>query len=257
MEWSVGKPCLGPRAELCLAAQPAAVRRKAGLGVGVTLQSPSATRPEVSELDRFSWETRDGILRAASWVGRFLWKRHVCGAGPLGDRSLPGRLFESGALGARSLPGRLFGSGTRGLLRAGLGPASSGGRAMSPTAPCLRCRTARRSVPTPEAVRVRTARSAFPTWEAVRATFGSMVLLLRGGDYRLDTLHGAIVCESDTLLLSSVLGFCPAIRYLFVTYVRIAGRFPVGSALEGVRTDLPSYLSLYIIRNTLFYFRHC
>ena len=32
-----------------------------------------------------------GILREASGVGLFLRKRRVCGAGPLGDRSLPRR----------------------------------------------------------------------------------------------------------------------------------------------------------------------
>ena len=75
--------------------------------------------------------------RGAPGVGRCLRQRHVCGAGPLGDRSLPRRLFESG---------------TRVLVLAYQGPASSGGRAISPTAPCVRCRTARRSVPTGEAV---------------------------------------------------------------------------------------------------------
>jgi hypothetical protein len=35
-------------------------------------------------------------LRRALGVGRFLRKRHVCGAGPLGDRSLPQRLFGYG-----------------------------------------------------------------------------------------------------------------------------------------------------------------
>ena len=44
-----------------------------------------------------------GILRDASEVGRFLRKRHACGAGPLGDRSLPRR--SSG----ESLPGRCLG----------------------------------------------------------------------------------------------------------------------------------------------------
>ena len=44
-----------------------------------------------------------GILRNASEVGRFLRKRHVCGAGPLGDRSLPRR--SSG----ESRPGRCLG----------------------------------------------------------------------------------------------------------------------------------------------------
>jgi hypothetical protein len=63
-------------------------------------------------------------VRRAPGVGRCLRQRHVCGAGPLGDRSLPRRRFESR---------------TRVLLQAGQGPASSGGRAMSPTAPRLRC----------------------------------------------------------------------------------------------------------------------
>ena len=102
--------------------------------------------------------------RGALGVGRCLRQRRVCGAGPLGDRSLPRRWFEEGTrvlvqagqgpvssggramsptaprlrcgpLGDRSLPGRWFGEGTRVLLQAGQGPASSGGRAMSPTAP--------------------------------------------------------------------------------------------------------------------------
>ena len=34
-----------------------------------------------------------GILSNASEVGRFPRKRHVCGAGPLGDRSLSGRFL--------------------------------------------------------------------------------------------------------------------------------------------------------------------
>jgi hypothetical protein len=77
------------------------------------------------------------IPQAASRVGRCLRKRHVCGAGRLGNRSLPRRRFEEG---------------TRVLLQAGQGPGSSGGRAMSPTAPRLQRRTARRSVPTSEAL---------------------------------------------------------------------------------------------------------
>jgi len=81
-------------------------------------------------------------LRRAPEVGRCLRQRRVCSAGPLGDRSLPRRLF---------------GEGTRVLLQAGQSPASSGGRAMSPTAPCPQRRTARRSVPTSEAVRGRNA----------------------------------------------------------------------------------------------------
>ena len=32
-------------------------------------------------------------IRQAPGVGRFLRKRHVCGTGPLGDRSLPQRLL--------------------------------------------------------------------------------------------------------------------------------------------------------------------
>ncbi len=43
--------------------------------------------------------------RGASGVRRFLRKRHVCGAGPLGDRSLPGRCL------GESLPGRSSGDG--------------------------------------------------------------------------------------------------------------------------------------------------
>ena len=33
------------------------------------------------------------LTRTPPGVGRFLRKRHVCGAGPLGDRSLPGEAF--------------------------------------------------------------------------------------------------------------------------------------------------------------------
>jgi hypothetical protein len=73
-----------------------------------------------------------GLLRHTSGVGRFLRKRHVLGAGPLGDRSLPG--------------------GSRAISRIApwTGPpqAHFRGRAISPKAPCPRCRTARRSVPT-------------------------------------------------------------------------------------------------------------
>ena len=119
-----------------------------------------------------------GILRGAPGVGRFLRKRCVCGAGPLGDRSLPGRSSgESwGCSAGLAFSGRLPGVGR--FLRkrhvcgadrseigpylggsramAGVGPwawnsqGSSGGRAISPKAPRLRCRTARRSVPTQE-----------------------------------------------------------------------------------------------------------
>jgi len=35
-----------------------------------------------------------GVLRAAPQVGRFLRKCRVCGAGRLGDRSLPGRTLR-------------------------------------------------------------------------------------------------------------------------------------------------------------------
>ncbi len=139
-----------------------------------------------SSQERGSCDRLAKVWRAPG-VGRFLRKRHVCGAGPLGDRSLPWRLF---------------GSGTRVLRQAGQGLVSSGGRAISPKAPIsavpdpseigpyprggssqergscyrltkargalgvgrflrkrqsLRCRTARRSVPTSEAVRVRNA----------------------------------------------------------------------------------------------------
>ena len=77
-------------------------------------------------------------LRRAPGVGRCLRQRRVHGAGPLGDRSLPQRRF---------------GQTTRVLPPTGHSQASSEGRAMSPTAPRPRCRTARRSVPTPAAIR--------------------------------------------------------------------------------------------------------
>ena len=59
-------------------------------------------------------------LRRAPEVGRCLRQRHVCSTGPLGDRSLPQRPF---------------GQTTQVLPPTGQSPASSGGRAMSPTAP--------------------------------------------------------------------------------------------------------------------------
>ena len=81
-------------------------------------------------------------LRRAPEVGRCLRQRHVCSTGPLGDRSLPQRPF---------------GQTTQVLPPTGQGQASSGGRAMSPTAPRPQRRTARRSIPTSEAVRGRNA----------------------------------------------------------------------------------------------------
>ncbi len=60
---------------------------------------------------------RSGELRGE---GDFSESANVCGAGPLGDRSLPRRRF---------------GSGTRVLRQAGQGLVSSGGRAISPKAP--------------------------------------------------------------------------------------------------------------------------
>jgi hypothetical protein len=154
--------------------------------------SPKAPCPQ-SQIARRSVPTREvlrqypglyrglGLPRHASEVGRFLRKRHVHRAGPLGDRSLPGRFsgdIRDSAVGLAfpdTLPelGDFSESATSAVPdRSEIGPYRGGsraisgivpwtwhsqarfrGRAISPKAPCPRCRTARRSVPTGEVLR--------------------------------------------------------------------------------------------------------